>query len=87
MVRFAVLVLVPVVAVAFAVRTLLVVATRSRAPAAAAAVDRWWVWVPLVVVLAAITFVQPLLGAAAALGLAVFLTSTRATGSPFRPRR
>ena len=87
MVRFAVLVLVPVVAIAFAVRTLLVLATRTRAPAAAAAVDRWWVWAPLVVVLAAITFVQPLLGAAAAIGLAVFLTSSRAKGSPFRPRR
>jgi hypothetical protein len=53
----------------------------------AAAVDRWWVWAPLVVVLASIAFVQPLLGAAAAIGLAVFLTSSRATGSPFRPRR
>jgi hypothetical protein len=87
MVRFAVLVLVPVVAIAFAVRTLLVLATRKRAPGAAAAVDRWWVWVPLVVVLAAITLVQPLLGAAAAIGLAAFLTSSRAKGSPFRPRR
>ena len=83
---FAVIAL-PLIAVAFVARTVLVLALRKRAPRAAEAVDRLWVWVPLVVVLAAIFVVNPLAGVAATIALGVFLTSSRAIGSPFRPRR
>jgi Na+-driven multidrug efflux pump len=84
--RFAVLAL-PLVAAAFVVRSVLSLALRTRAPRAAAAIDRWWVWAPLVVILVAIFVVNPLAGVVATIAMGVFLTSSRAVGSPFRPRR
>ena len=85
--RWLVVALVPLALGCYAVRTVLVHALRGRAPRAAAAVDQWWAWVPLVVVIVALAFVHPLIGVAAALAAYLFLTSSWAAGSPFRPRR
>ena len=85
--RFVILALVPVALTCYLVRTVLYYGLRRRAPGVAAAVDRWWAWVPLLVVIVALGFVHPLLAIVAALGAVVFLTSSRAVGSPFKPRR
>jgi len=85
--RFVVLALVPVAIAAYVVRTVLVYGLRHRAPRVAGAVDRWWAWAPLVVVVVALAFVHPLLGLAAVVACYLFLTSSLATGSPFKPRR
>jgi hypothetical protein len=87
MVRLIVLWVIPLVAAAWVLRTALVLGLRARWPAAARWVDRWWLWAPLVFVLVAVTVVQPLLGVAGAVVLWFALTSARAAGSPFRPRR
>jgi hypothetical protein len=81
------LALVAVIAATFAVRVGLVVALRRRHPAAAAAIERWWAWVPLVVVAVAISATEPLLGIPLSLAMAWWLTRADAIGSPFRPRR
>jgi hypothetical protein len=65
-------------AVAFVARVVIVAITRRRWPSVAVAADRWWAWAPLVVVC---------LFAIWTVGLVVALTRSRATGSPFRPRR
>ena len=87
MTRFVVLALIPVALASWAIKSVLVAAFRTRAPAAAAFVEQWWTWVPLVVVIVALAVVHPLLGLAAVVAAYLFLTSTHATGSPFRPRR
>ena len=83
----ALLALVAVVGVAFVVRLGLVLALRRRHPGAADAVERWWAWVPLVVVAVAISVSEPLLGIPLSLAMAWWLTRADAIGSPFRPRR
>jgi uncharacterized membrane protein len=85
--RSGVLAVVPLALGCYVVRTILVYALRRRAPSVAAAVDRWWAWVPLVVVVVALGFVHPLIGIAAAVACYLFMTSSRGRGSPFRPRR
>jgi hypothetical protein len=85
--RFVVLAIVPLVVASYLIRTVLIAVFHGRAPRVAAAADRLWAWVPLVVVLLAITFVSPILGVVATVAMAIFLTSNRAIGSPFRPRR
>ena len=85
--RSVVVALVPLALACYAVRTVLVVLLRRRAPRAADAVDRWWAWVPLGVVVVALGFVHPLIGIGAAVVAYLFLTSSWAVGSPFKPRR
>ena len=87
MTRWVVVALVPVALGCYVVRTILVLGLRRRAPRAAAAVDTWWAWVPLAVVIVALGFVHPLIGVGAATASYLFLTSSLARGSPFRPRR
>jgi hypothetical protein len=87
MARFIVLALIPVAIASWAVKSVLVAALATRAPATASFIERWWTWVPLLVVIVALTFVHPLVGLAAVGAAYLFLTSTHAIGSPFRPRR
>jgi hypothetical protein len=68
-------------------RLVLTSVTRRRWPAVAAAVERWWVWVPLAVVAAAAIWVVPVFGAIVTGGMLIALTTGKAVGSPFRPRR
>ena len=82
----ALLALVGLVAACFALRTVLVLALRRRHPGAAATVDRWWAWVPLVIVLVVVVVTVPLLGIPLAAGTAWALTRAGAVGSPLRPR-
>ena len=85
--RWVILLVIPIAVAAFVVRTVLVLALQRLAPNAAAFVDRWWPWVPLLVVLVLLFLVHPVVGIAATLGSWLFLTSSMAVGSPFRPRR
>jgi len=85
--RFVVLALVPIAMASYILRTLLLVLLGGRSPRAATAIDVGWRWLPLVVVLIVVTWAQPLLGVAGVVATALFLTSSRAYGSPFRPRR
>jgi hypothetical protein len=86
-VGFAVVSLVPVVIASYLLRTILVLLFRRSAPRAAAFVDRWWAWAPLAVLLVLLTVTHPLIGLAGVIACYLFLTSSRATGSPFKPRR
>jgi hypothetical protein len=70
--------------VAFVARWVLV---RALPPRPAAFVERWWGWLPLLVVVVGAAFVHPLLALAAAVVAGFALTSAGALGSPFRPRR
>ena len=79
--------LVPVIVASYLVKTVLTVLMRRRLPRAAAVVDQTWAWVPLVVVLIVVTVAEPVVGLLATFAMVVFLTSDRAIGSPFRPRR
>jgi hypothetical protein len=72
---------------AFVVRTLVVVVAGRRWPAVANAVDRWWPWVPLVVVALAAIWLAPLVGLPATALLVFVLWRSDAVGSPLRPRR
>ena len=76
-----------VATIAFAVRCVAVLALGRRWPVVADLVDRWWPWVPVVVVLVAITIAVPIVGVVLTVGLIVAVTRAGATGSPFRPRR
>jgi hypothetical protein len=84
--RGAVIVLLPLVAVAYLVRALAVAFLRRRRPAVAAAVERWWLWLPLVAVLVAVTVANPLIGLLVTAATAAVLTRVSSVGSPFRPR-
>jgi hypothetical protein len=84
--RAAVLVLLPLVAVAFLARTVAVVLMRRRWPKAAAGVERWWLWLPLAVVLIVLTLANPLIGVPMTALVVVLLTRASSVGSPFRPR-
>jgi Mn2+/Fe2+ NRAMP family transporter len=86
-VRFVVLLLVPVAVVSYVAGRLLVVLCRDRAPRIAAIAEAWSPWLPVLVVLVALAFVHPAIAVVGGAGLAIFLTSSRAIGSPFRPRR
>jgi hypothetical protein len=74
-------------AVAFFARVVIVAITRRRWPSVAVAADRWWAWAPLVVVCLFAIWLLPVAGVVLTVGLVVALTRSRATGSPFRPRR
>jgi hypothetical protein len=84
--RGAVLVLLPLVAVAFLARTVAALLVRRRWPNAAATIERWWLWLPLVAVLLAVTLANPLIGLPVTALTVVLLTRASTVGSPFRPR-
>ena len=47
---------------AFVLRTVLVVILRATAPRYVSLVERWWVWLPLAIILVAVTIWQPIVG-------------------------
>jgi hypothetical protein len=84
--RAVILVLIPIAAASYAVRTLVLAVLGEKAPRVAAAVDASWAWVPLIAVLVVVTIANVAVGVLAAVAMLVFLTSSHAIGSPFRPR-
>ncbi len=79
--------MVAIVAAAFVLRTALVVVLRPASPVAAEFVDRWWVWIPLVVViLGAGYYLHPLVGAVIAITAAVLMLRDPHVGLPRRGR-
>jgi hypothetical protein len=74
-------------AAAFVAGAVLVALTRRSWPSVAAAIERWWVWIPLVVVYLFAIWLVPPIGVVVTIVALIMLTRTDAIGSPFRPRR